>query len=360
MAKGKGKQRKRVRKRRWDESDIDSVSRERRRVLGRETGVGAPVDAQRKELDEYFAPGIEPNAVVVSPYGVLAFAEWRGEEVLCRVDDELTDGKTSVLAPGDHVLVEQRDEETQPTVTAVAPRSNRLGRPAIGRAREQVFAANVDLLVIVVAAAHPAPKPGFVDRCLIVAERGGVAPLICVNKMDLVDAEPATFSVYREVGLPVFQLSCSNGSGMDGLRARLAGKRSVLAGHSGVGKTSIINAIDPSIQAAIQDVSESTRKGRHTTTTAKLYHLCGGIDIIDTPGIKQLGLWQMEPAELDLYFTEIAAAAEDCKFRDCKHMNEPKCGVRDAVEAGRIAPGRYASYLRIREALLEDNKPEWA
>ena len=360
MAKGKGKQRKRIRKRRWDASDVDTVSRERRRVLGRETGVGSPVDANRRQPSEYFTLGIQSNAVVVSPYGVLAFVEWRGEEVLCRVDDALTDGKTSILAPGDHVLVRQEDAESQPVVIAVVPRASLLSRPAIGRSREQVFAANVDLLVIAVAAAHPPPKLGFIDRCLIVAERGGVEPLICVNKMDLVDTAPPELSVYGEVGVPSTQVSCKTGLGIGLLREHLQGKRSVLAGHSGVGKTSIINTIDPSVKAATQEVSDSTRKGRHTTTTAKLYHLAGGIEIIDTPGIKQLGLWQMEPGELDLYFSEISETAGQCKFRNCKHIHEPQCAVRAAVDSGLIAPARYASYLRIREALFEDNKPVWA
>ncbi|MBN2312139.1 MAG: ribosome small subunit-dependent GTPase A [Candidatus Hydrogenedentes bacterium] len=353
MPKGKGRQRKRIRKRTWDASDLDTIRRERRRVRGRESGIGAPVEPTRTDLSGCFSD-VEPNATVLSPYGVLAFVEFERREILCRVDDALTDGKTSCLAPGDRVLLEFEEdaESEQPgVVRAVKRRSTKLSRPAIGGGREQVFAANIDLLVVVAAVANPPFRSGLVDRYLIAAERGNVAAALCINKIDLLDAEPAETATYREVGLGVVATSCVTGAGLDGLRELLHGKIGVLAGQSGVGKSSLINALDPRHAIATASVSDTTRKGRHTTSTSKLYHLEGDIHIIDTPGVRQLGLWGVSPDELDYYFSELAALAPQCRFRNCTHIHEPDCAVRAAVESGAIAPARYASYCRIRDSL---------
>lgn len=187
MAKGKGKQRKRIRKRAWDaEHDVDTASREPRRVRGRETGVGAPVE-ESFDCAACFTEG-PANGLVVSPYGVLAFVEVDGIERLCRVQEALTDGKTSFLAPGDRVVIEERDGEN--IVIAVRVRHTKLSRPAIERQREQVFAANIDQLVVVAAKTRPRFKPGVVDRYLIAAEFGGVSTVLCLNKSDLPGAEP--------------------------------------------------------------------------------------------------------------------------------------------------------------------------
>ncbi len=348
MAKGKGKQRKRVRQRTWDETDEDTVTREPRRVRGRESGVGAPVDAEERDPGGCFSD-IEPNATVLSPYGVLAFVELDGAERLCRVSDNLVDGKSAILAPGDRVLVESGGDDA--IVTAVAHRTTKLSRPAVGREGEQMLAANVDVLVVVAAAAKPAFKPGLVDRYLVTGEVGGATPVLCINKMDLVDDEPADAAIYRDAGVPVVNTSCVTGIGIDLLRGQLEGRLGILAGHSGVGKSSLINAMDSTHELATQEISSSTRKGRHTTSSSKLYHLEGGIRIIDTPGAKQLGLWNVSPGELDFYFAELARFAVHCRFRDCTHIHEPGCAVRDAVENSEIPASRYASYRRIRESL---------
>jgi len=350
MPKGKGRQRKRTRKRTWDaEQDVDAALREPRRVRGRETGVGAPVDVEC-DLSECFTD-VEPNGRVISPYGVLAFVLTEEGERLCRVTDSLTDGKTSVLAPGDEVRVEQCDDG--PTVTAVRRRHTTLSRPAIYKAREQVFAANIDLLVVVTSTAKPPFRAGLVDRYLIAAEVGGVGMLLCVNKIDLA-AEPDEVDGYRALGLPVVNTSCVDGAGIDDLREALRGKLSILAGQSGTGKSSLINSMDPTLRLATRQVSDDTQKGRHATTASRIYQLDGGIRIIDTPGIRQLGLWGVTSQELDYYFPEIARFAAECRFRNCVHDREPDCAVRSAVESGQIAAHRYESYHRIRRSLEEE------
>ena len=339
---------KRVRKRTWDANDWDTASREGR---SRREGSAPPTP---RPLEECFSE-CDANGVVVSPYGVLAFVLCGDAECLCRVDDALVDGKTSVLAPGDLVRVDSTEQG--PVVCAVRPRTNKLSRPAILKNREQVFAANIDRAVIVASVARPAFKPGLIDRYLVAAQAGGVEPIVCVNKIDICDAEPGGVSMYRELGLPVVATSCASGAGLAELRALLSGKISVLAGHSGVGKSSIVNALDPNLTIHTQEISDSSKKGRHTTSASRLYELAGGIRIIDTPGVKQLGLWGVSPAELNYYFQEIAEVSQRCKFRDCTHTHEPACAVRDATETGAIARARFASYLRIRASLEEDTKP---
>jgi ribosome biogenesis GTPase len=351
MAKGKGKQRKRIRKRRWDEqSDQDAVSREARKARGRDTGVGAPVEVDL-DLDALFT-NAETNGLVVSPYGVLAFVELDGEEVLCRVADELTDGRNSVLAPGDKVKVEVLEGER--FVTAVRTRRNKLSRPGIYKEREQVFAANLDLMVVVASAAKPRFRPGLVDRYLIAAEVGGVSPVLVVNKMDLADEPPDLIDAYRALGAPVLMTSCVENRGIEELREALANKTSVLTGQSGVGKSSLLNTIDPELDVRVQSVSDSTEKGRHTTTTTRMYRLPDNIRVIDTPGIKQLALWGVSSEEVHHYFPDIFEHAAECKFRDCAHEQEPGCAVRAALEEGEIAEARYESYKRIRDSLAAE------
>ena len=344
----KGGGRKKVRKRNWDERDADSPVFERKRFRGHQEG------GETHHLVEVFDDTIEPNAVVISPYGLLAFIQHGGEEHVAHVEDALTNGKTSFLAPGDRVLAEERGGEW--FIKAVAPRRSHLSRPAIMKARVQTLAANIDQLVIVTATKQPAFRPGLVDRFLIVAEKGGVRPILCVNKTDLVKAIPEDAAVYRELGIPVFETCCLTGDGIEELRGQLENSVSVLAGHSGVGKSSIIHALDPDHDIATQEVSEATEKGRHTTTASRLYTLQGGIRIIDTPGIRELGLWDITPESLDFYFPEIGETAHGCRFRDCTHTNEPGCAVKEAVETGAISTQRYRSFLRIRESMTTDER----
>ena len=336
------RRKKKVRNRDWQADDAGALQRESR--ARREDSGGVEVQAG----DESYFTDIEPNATVISPYGVLAFAEHQGEEKICRVNDRLVRGKSSILAPGDRVRL--RETEDSCFIEGVAPRRTRLSR-ITGRGREKVFAANIDQLVIVASAAQPSFRPGLVDRYLIVAAIGGVEPALVINKMDLIDNEPGDVHIYRDLGIPVVQTSCTHEKSLDALRAQLEGRISVFAGHSGVGKSSILNTLLPGLALDTREVSRSSGKGRHTTSASRLYHLDSTTAVIDTPGIRHLGIQGVDQDQLDLYFSDLAEIAVGCKFRDCSHTHEPDCAVLTAKEEGEITPLRYHSYLRIRETL---------
>lgn len=342
--KDRRRKKRRVRKRDWSPGDIDAATRLPRRFSGVDVGL----DAEAIEVSERFE-AIEPNGVVISPYGVLAFVETEGEEHLCRVAERLCVGQSSILAPGDRVCVEADQDGL--CVTGVQHRNSKLSRLATKGQREQVIAANVDRLVCVVAAAQPRFKAGVLDRYLIAADIGNISPIIVLNKVDLTESRPKEMMVYEDLGLPVFYTSCVTGEGIEALREDLRNTVSVLAGQSGVGKSSLINVLDPRFYVETREVSDYNEKGRHTTSVSRLYHLAGGIDIIDTPGIRKLGLWDLTKEEVPLYFPDIAALAVDCKFSDCSHIHEPGCAVREALEHGDLPEVRYRSYLRIRDSL---------
>jgi ribosome biogenesis GTPase len=296
---------------------------------------------------------VVPNGLVVGHVGHYAFVFMDGEHHLCLIDPALGEKTTTLLAPGDDVMVEQYEEQW--VVRGFAPRRTKLSRLAHihNDTIEQVVAANVDLLMIIATPVQPRLKPGFIDRYLITAQVGGVTPLLVLNKMDLVDEEPEEIQHYRDFELPIIHASAKTGMGLEIVREMLASKISVFAGQSGVGKTSLLNALDPNLDLDTQEVSAATEKGRHTTSASRLYILRDNIRIIDTPGIRSLGLWQVTSQEVAFHFPEIAEQAQYCRFRDCRHSNEPGCAVRDAVEQGSISRLRYQSYLLIRQNLKE-------
>jgi len=356
------KKRSTVRERNWEdnqEADFSHDLAKHRRAL-----------AKLPEHSLYAPPlpaDLTPNATVVSHSRKWAFVECAPSlsgnasdapvTRLCLIDERLPEGEESLLAPGDRVQVEE--SEGQFIVRGVASRSTWLSRHTGGKGRlkQQIIAANVDLLVIVAAAVNPPFRPGLVDRFLIAAQLGGVTPVLCINKIDLVDREPEATDLYRELGLEIFITSCKTGKGLDTLRDRLAGRISVLAGHSGVGKSSLLNRLDPALRIVTRELSEATNRGRHATTSAALYELRGGIRIIDTPGIRSLGLWDVTPEEVSFYFPEIAALSTHCKYRNCTHIHELSCAVRQAVDQGALPSQRYQSYKRVRTALeTEDTR----
>jgi len=340
------KKRKLVRERDWEQNYDQSFTHDRAKHRRAQTKL-----TERPDVDSPLPKDFTPNGRVVSHTKKYAFVLVEETLHLCLVDERITSPDATLLAPGDEVLVSFEADEA--VVRGIVPRRTRLSRPASaqGKAKEQIIAANADLLVVVAAADSPPFRPGLVDRFLIAGEIGGVKPLLCINKMDLVESEPPELEAYRKLGIPVVCTSCETGEGIQALGEALAGQLSVVAGHSGVGKSSLLHALDPELRVITQPVSESTNRGRHTTTNARLYRLHGGTDIIDTPGIRALGLWQVAPEELTGFFPDLAEVAAHCKFRDCTHIHEPDCGVLAAVASGTVQPERYASYLRIRASL---------
>jgi ribosome biogenesis GTPase len=245
-------------------------------------------------------------------------------------------------------------------ITEVAERRNALVRADALNRGPQTLAANLDR-VWVVCATEPPPKRGLIDRYLVAAHARGISAGVIFNKCDLLrddeereDAEDVLLP-YEILDHPTFMVSAETGVGLDALREALRDERSVFVGHSGVGKTSLLNALIPSLNEAVGAISEATGKGQHTTTTSTLYELEGGGEIIDSPGIRGFGLWGMEPRELKEHFPEFNEFAPRCRFYNCLHVDEPTCAVRDAVEADELSFDRYEAYLKIFED-LEDLK----
>ncbi|HEX6384716.1 MAG TPA: ribosome small subunit-dependent GTPase A [Anaerolineae bacterium] len=264
---------------------------------------------------------------------------------------------TTLVAVGDRVIISINEDGTG-TIESVAERHSALSRArpaAEGRHlladQEQVLVANPDQVVFVFSVRQPSPNLRKLDRFLVVAEMNELPAIICANKVDLVDPAEARrlFRIYEEIGYRVIYSSAITGTGIEELRDALQGKISVLAGSSGVGKTSLLNAIQPGLGLEVRAVSEATGKGMHTTRHSQLFPLDVGGYVADTPGIRSLALFDVEPGELDAYFREIAPLVSECQFSDCSHVHEPGCAVRAAVAEGRISRERYESYLRLRE-----------
>ena len=265
---------------------------------------------------------------------------------------------TDLAAVGDRVSI-SRQPDGAGTIEEVLPRSRVLSRsaPSTGGRRsytrsgtEQVIVANPDQAVFIFACAEPAPHLRMLDRFLVVAERAGIPAVVCANKADLVgpDEPERLFGLYRTVGYPVLIASAKTGAGVDQLRAVLRGKLSVLSGPSGVGKSSLMNTIQPGLGLAVSHVSALLQKGRHTTVATELIELEEGGYVADTPGLRAIAFWDIEPEELDAYFPEIRPLVEHCSFGDCTHENTPGCAVLRAVEEGKVSPERYDSFLRLR------------
>ncbi|MGA2264928.1 MAG: ribosome small subunit-dependent GTPase A [Phycisphaerae bacterium] len=272
---------------------------------------------------------------------------------------------TVALTLREHVSAAGGDKDrADGMILARQPRSSALVRPQPRSAKrfdkyetqhlEKVLVANVDQLLIVMSVRQPALRAAVVDRFLIVAERGELRPLLAINKIDLAKPPKATLAGFDDLGLKTILCSALTGAGLEELRAALTGRRTVLAGASGVGKSTLINALIPDAAAATRPIRMRDERGRHTTAAARIYDLpppAGGL-VVDTPGVRELGV-DLAAAELPWYFPEFDAYAPSCHFRDCTHTHEPDCAVRAAVEANMIRPRRYESYLRILETLGE-------
>jgi ribosome biogenesis GTPase / thiamine phosphate phosphatase len=265
------------------------------------------------------------------------------------------------VVAGDRVEIAGGSGREGWTIETVHDRRSALVRRAPGKApRPKVIAANVDRVVIVFAAAHPDPHLRMLDRFLVLCESSELDALVVVNKVDLVGDEKAreVFGVYEEIGYPVLYTSAARERGIVELRESIRGAICVFTGPSGVGKSSLLNEIQPGLGLRVGSVSETVRKGRHTTVTAELIRLdCGGY-VVDTPGLRELGLWEVEPSELHHYFPEFREYLGTCRYgNSCTHSHEPGCAVQAAVDRGAIHRQRYESYLRMLAP--EDDAAEW-
>lgn len=255
-----------------------------------------------------------------------------------------------VVAVGDRVWFRPTnvaDDTREGLIERVEPRRGVLSRTS--RGRQHVIVANVDQLLIVTSAAEPAIKPHLIDRMLVTAEKAEIPPVICINKIDLidpVDLQPL-IGVYGQMGYQVLLLSAATSFGLDQLRDILRDKQSVLSGQSGVGKSSLLNAIDPDLQLRVRKVSEESQKGKHTTSTAQLIPLAAGGYVVDTPGIRQFQLWDVIPEEVAGFFRDLRPYVSHCRFPDCTHIHEEGCAVKDATADGKLDVRRYESYCHM-------------
>lgn len=274
-----------------------------------------------------------------------------------RLDDRKT---TNPVTVGDKVDVELENED-EGLISNIHQRKNYIIRKSINLSKQaHIIASNMDQAILIATLVEPRTSLGFIDRFLITAEAYSIPAILVFNKSDnlnkeLLEIQNEIISIYETIGYPCYVISSLDKKSVDQLKPVLQGKTTLISGHSGVGKSTFINALQPELNLKTGEISAAHSKGTHTTTFAELFHLDFGADIIDTPGIKELGLVEMKKEEVGHYFPEIRKYMNDCKFNNCLHVNEPKCAVREAAERGDISPERYESYLKI----LDGEEMDW-
>jgi ribosome biogenesis GTPase / thiamine phosphate phosphatase len=294
---------------------------------------------------------IQKRGLIVKAQSGFFTAETGEGLIVCRLRGKLKQGRAvgDIAALGDYVhLTVLTDgsgaidtvEERKQAIVRLDPRPQGI--------YQQVLLANADQAVFVFACANPNPKLRMLDRFLVITEKQKIPAVIIANKIDLVENAKELFSVYESIGYRVIYTSTKTGVGVDELKTQLQNKVSALAGPSGVGKSSLLNEIQPGLGLAVNEISSAMKKGRHTTVTRQMFALDGGGYVADTPGWKSLALWDTEAEEMDAYFPDLRDLVPHCQFSDCSHKHEPGCAVLAALKAGTVHPERYESYLRLR------------
>lgn len=310
------------------------------------------------------APEPRADARVVDRHGpVISVERNDGVRIPC-----LGHGKGKTAVVGDEVFLEQTAtlDSTLATarITSIAPRRNALVRTdAMGR-KGQTLAANIDRLYVVVAI-EPPLRVGLIDRYLVAADQAGIEAHVLLNKVDLItrkddiDTVGECLACYPPAGAQVHFASASTGHGIADLKRELRGRTSMFVGHSGVGKTSLLNALSPGLGEAVRALSDASGRGTHTTSRASLYRVGEDAFVIDSPGVRGFSPWDLDPGDLKNHFPDLRKLAAGCRFADCQHLEEPSCSVREAVESGDLADSRYDSYLKIRASLVGDLGRFW-
>ncbi|MEZ5024558.1 MAG: ribosome small subunit-dependent GTPase A [Chitinophagales bacterium] len=268
---------------------------------------------------------------------------------------------TNPIAVGDNIELQNEQDVNEAMITEIYPRKNYIIRQSPRKKFHQhIIASNIDQAILITSIHQPRTSLGFIDRFITAAESFHIPVKIVINKTDLLKKKHLTvleewINIYNSIGYPVYATSVETKEGLTLINELIKGKTSLLAGHSGVGKSSLINYLAPNLALPVKEISEKHEKGKHTTTYATMYHLQDDTFIIDTPGIKEFGLSQIEPEELSGYFVEMKELINDCRFNNCMHRDEPGCAIKEAFVEGEIAESRYINYLQILENLEDVN-----
>ncbi len=306
------------------------------------------------------------SGIVIKSTGVWYDVKLSDDSIIpCRIVGKFRIGKmklTNPVAVGDEVTVDiQKEEKRVGNIVKIAPRRNYVVRQSPRKKHLlHLLAANIDQAVLVVTIVEPSLKQGFIDRFLLMTEPHNIPVTIIVNKSDLLtEDDQALFeyitAVYENIGYSTLLTSATENVGIDQMRELLQDKTTLVCGQSGVGKSTLVNAIAPEIETRIGDISDYTGKGQHTTTFAEMFPLSFGGQLIDTPGIKSLSFNNLEPMDVAHNFREFFILSKECKYGDCTHRNEPDCAVKAAIEEGSVSEYRYRSYLNILDGIEDQN-----